>query len=131
MATISCPSSSLADRRNTYESKFFKEIGYCSDSRGGWHHGSPLDHAALGEGRALQLLTHAIWWTGEDPPRAGGGDSTTDADREEGGGCAAAGAGAPLGVALTFALSGLVTFTIWSLNSDPLRIGSTLVCIYT
>jgi hypothetical protein len=55
----------LAGRRNTYESKFFNEIGYCSDSRGGWHHGSPLDHPALGEDRALQLLTHAIWWTGE------------------------------------------------------------------
>jgi hypothetical protein len=48
------------------------------------------------------------WWTGEDPPRAGGGDSTTDADREDGGGCAAAGAGAPLSVALAFGLSGLV-----------------------
>ncbi len=55
----------LAGRRNTYESQFFNEIGYCSDSRGGWHRGSPLGHAALGEGRALQLLTHAIWWTGE------------------------------------------------------------------
>jgi hypothetical protein len=50
------------------------------------------------------------WWTGEDPPRAGGGDSTTDADREDGGGCAAAGGTAPLGVALVFGLSGLITF---------------------
>jgi hypothetical protein len=52
----------LAGRRNTYESRYFNEIGYCSDSRGGWHHGPPWEHAAVAEGRALQLLTHAIWW---------------------------------------------------------------------
>ena len=55
----------LAGRGNTYESRFFNQIGYCSDSRGGWHHGHPRDHAALAEGRALQLLTHAIWWVSE------------------------------------------------------------------
>jgi len=54
----------LAGRRHTYEPRFFKEMGYCSDSRGGWHHGAPLDHPAIAEGRALQLLTHPIWWTG-------------------------------------------------------------------
>jgi len=55
----------LAGRGNTYESRFFNQIGYCSDSRGGWHHGHPLDHATLAAGRALQLLTHAIWWVSE------------------------------------------------------------------
>ncbi|MDP6475608.1 MAG: hypothetical protein QF449_01475 [Alphaproteobacteria bacterium] len=55
----------LAGRGNTYESRFFDEIGYCSDSRGAWRHGRPRDHAAIAEGRALQLLTHAIWWVGE------------------------------------------------------------------
>jgi hypothetical protein len=54
----------LAGRRHTYEPRFFKDIGYCSDSRGGWHHGAPLDHPAVAQGRALQLLTHPIWWTG-------------------------------------------------------------------
>lgn len=60
----------LAGRRTTYEPAFFQEMGYCSDSRGGWHHGHPFDHAAVREGRALQLLTHAVWWTaheGETP----------------------------------------------------------------
>jgi hypothetical protein len=60
----------FAGRGNTYESRFFNDIGYCSDSRGGWHHGPPWKHAALGEGTALQLLTHAIWWdtqAGESP----------------------------------------------------------------
>ncbi|MDA0231698.1 MAG: hypothetical protein O3B21_16155 [Proteobacteria bacterium] len=54
----------IAGRINTYESRFFNEIGYCSDSRGGWHHGHPLDHDSLNKGHALQLLTHAIWWIG-------------------------------------------------------------------
>jgi hypothetical protein len=54
----------LAGRSNAYESRFFNKIGYCSDSRGGWHHGHPLGHESLNAGRALQLLTHAIWWIG-------------------------------------------------------------------
>ncbi len=53
---------SIAGRRHAYEPRFFREMGYCSDSRGSWHHGHPLDHAAVAEGRALQLLTHPVWW---------------------------------------------------------------------
>lgn len=61
----------LAGRRHTYEPRFFAEMGYCSDSRGGWHRGAPLEHTAVAEGRALQLLTHPIWWTGApDEPQA-------------------------------------------------------------
>ena len=52
----------VACRHHTYEPRFFKEIGYCSDSKGGWHHGHPLDHDAVRQGHALQLLTHPIWW---------------------------------------------------------------------
>jgi hypothetical protein len=52
----------LAGRLHAYQPKFFTEIGYCSDSRGAWQQGAPLDHAAVREGRALQLLTHPIWW---------------------------------------------------------------------
>lgn len=52
----------LAGRRHAYEPRFFAEMGYCSDSRGAWHHGHPLDHPAVAAGRALQLLTHPIWW---------------------------------------------------------------------
>lgn len=54
----------LADRPHAYQPRYFSDMGYCSDSRGGWHHGHPLDHPALREGRALQLLTHPIWWCG-------------------------------------------------------------------
>jgi len=52
----------LAGRRHAYEPRFFSDMGYCSDSRGAWHHGSPLEHEAVQAKRALQLLTHAIWW---------------------------------------------------------------------
>jgi hypothetical protein len=58
----------LAGRRHAYEPRFFRDMGYCSDSRGRWRHGRPLDHPAIAEGRALQLLTHPIWWQG--PPAA-------------------------------------------------------------
>ncbi len=54
----------LGGRPHTYQRRFFSEIGYCSDSRGDWHHGHPLDHAAIANKRALQLLTHPIWWSG-------------------------------------------------------------------
>ncbi len=47
---------------HTYEPRYFSEIAYVSDSRGGWHHGHPLDQHAVKNGRALQLLTHPIWW---------------------------------------------------------------------
>lgn len=66
----------IAGRRHTYEPRFFSEMGYCSDSRGGWHYGPPLDHRAVAEGRALQLLTHPIWWVGSVP-----GDPVATLDR--------------------------------------------------
>lgn len=60
---------SLAGRVHAYQTRFFRDMGYCSDSRGAWHHGNPLDHSAVKSGTALQLLTHPIWWTSEFPGR--------------------------------------------------------------
>ena len=54
----------IAGRIHAYQPKFFEQMGYCSDSRGAWHHGHPLDHECVREERALQLLTHPLWWTG-------------------------------------------------------------------
>jgi ribosomal protein S18 acetylase RimI-like enzyme len=54
----------IAGRPHTYMDRFTRGTGYCSDSRGEWRHGHPLEHAAVREGRALQLLTHAVWWVG-------------------------------------------------------------------
>lgn len=52
----------FAGRRHTYEPCFFGTIGYISDSNGGWHHGHPFESPAVQERRAIQLLTHPIWW---------------------------------------------------------------------
>jgi hypothetical protein len=57
----------IAGRRHCYEPAFFSDIGYISDSNGGWHHGHPLDHPAVKQGRAIQLLTHPIWWCNDRP----------------------------------------------------------------
>jgi hypothetical protein len=56
----------VGGRIHTYMPRFMSEMGYSSDSRGEWRHGHPWDHAAVTQGRALQLLTHAIWWVGPD-----------------------------------------------------------------
>ncbi len=64
----------LAGRRHTYQPRLFRDMGYCSDSRGAWHHGHPLEHEAVAAGRALQLLTHPVWWA------AAGTDVTTRID---------------------------------------------------
>ncbi len=53
-------------RINAYGSRHFRDIGYCSDSRGAWYHDRPLEHAAVAQQRALQLLTHPIWWCHDD-----------------------------------------------------------------
>ncbi|QUS39101.1 hypothetical protein RPMA_09825 [Tardiphaga alba] len=56
----------VAGRLHTYMDRFTKEIGYSSDSRGEWRYGHPWDHDAVRAGRALQLLTHAVWWADQD-----------------------------------------------------------------
>jgi hypothetical protein len=55
-------SERFGGRINAYGPRFFGPDKYCSDSRGGWHHGHPLEHVAIREGRALQLLIHPFWW---------------------------------------------------------------------
>lgn len=54
--------ASLAGLPHSYQPRYFSDIGYCSDSRGGWWHGAPLAHDAVVSGTALQLLTHPAWW---------------------------------------------------------------------
>lgn len=60
----------FAGRVHTYEPRFFNATAYVSDSNGGWHHGHPLDHAAVAAGEPLQLLTHPIWWMQDQPANA-------------------------------------------------------------
>jgi hypothetical protein len=54
----------VGDCDHTYMPRYFKEVGYCSDSRGQWYYQHPLDHPSIRERTALQLLTHPIWWCG-------------------------------------------------------------------
>lgn len=61
---------SMEGRVNAYAPRYTEQMGYSSDSRGGWHHGHPLDHSAVRASRGLQLLTHPIWWMeGCDSPQ--------------------------------------------------------------
>lgn len=73
----------IAGRYHAYEPRFFSEMGYVSDSRGGWHNGHPLEHDSVSEGGALQMLTHPVWWRTKNP---GGAEETLDLFLEERGG---------------------------------------------
>lgn len=48
---------------HTYASFFFKDIYYCSDSRGVWRYGHPLESEAFKSRKPLHILIHPIWWT--------------------------------------------------------------------
>ena len=50
-----------------YDKKFFKDIGYCSDSEGRWRHHHPLTHPCIQGKKSFQLLIHPIWWSSEMP----------------------------------------------------------------
>ncbi len=53
---------------HTYLPLYTREVHYCSDSRGQWHFGFPLESQAFRETRPLHLLLHPIWWTDTDQP---------------------------------------------------------------
>ena len=50
---------------HTYMKCFTEQVFYCSDSRGSFRYGHPLESKAFAEGRPLQLLTHPVWWSAE------------------------------------------------------------------
>lgn len=52
----------FAGRLHAYEPRFFNDIAYVSDSQGQFRYGHPLEHEAFASKRAMQLLTHPIWW---------------------------------------------------------------------
>ena len=54
--------SLIAGRAHAYEPRFFDLLAYFADSQGSWRYGHPLDDAKVRSGRALQLVTHPIWW---------------------------------------------------------------------
>lgn len=52
----------IAGRIHTYQKLFFSQISYISDSGGAFKYGHPFDNDAFKEKKAIQLLTHPIWW---------------------------------------------------------------------
>lgn len=56
--------STIGGIPNTYSPYFFSEADYCSDSKGEWGHGHPLNRDSVKSGRPIQLLTHPVWWWG-------------------------------------------------------------------
>jgi hypothetical protein len=56
----------FAGLRHAYEPDFFNVIGYVSDSNGAFNFGHPLDLPQVANRRAIQLLTHPIWWVGSE-----------------------------------------------------------------
>jgi len=52
----------FAGRLHGYDPRFFSDIGYCSDSEGRWRFGHPFENEAVKSQRAIQLVTHPIWW---------------------------------------------------------------------
>jgi len=52
----------IGGRIHTYHPSYFNDIVYCSDSRGEWRYGHPLDVIESSNLLAIQLLVHPIWW---------------------------------------------------------------------
>ncbi|MBX2889853.1 MAG: hypothetical protein KF734_02885 [Saprospiraceae bacterium] len=47
---------------HTYQSKYFKDIKYFSDSTGQWRFGAPTDSVEFLQGKSLHVLIHPVWW---------------------------------------------------------------------
>jgi hypothetical protein len=47
---------------HAYQKEFFKDMDYCSDSRGNFFHGTPHQRDSFLNNKPMQLLTHPIWW---------------------------------------------------------------------
>ncbi len=47
---------------HTYQSKYFKEIKYISDSTGVFRFGHPFDSEEFAQGKSIHLLIHPVWW---------------------------------------------------------------------
>ncbi len=52
----------IAGIEHTYQSRYFRDVKYLSDSTGVWRYGHPFDTPEFAEGRSIHLLIHPIWW---------------------------------------------------------------------
>ena len=53
----------IGDVEHTYQTKYFKDISYFSDSTGMWRFGHPFNSAEFATQKTLHILIHPIWWT--------------------------------------------------------------------
>ena len=53
---------SIAGIEHTYQSKYFKDVKYFSDSTGIWRYGCPTDSEEFQQHVSLHVLTHPVWW---------------------------------------------------------------------
>ncbi|MBK6905422.1 MAG: hypothetical protein IPH04_22145 [Saprospirales bacterium] len=54
--------SPVMNIEHTYQSKYFRDIKYFSDSTGVWRFGHPADSMEFALGKSLHILIHPIWW---------------------------------------------------------------------
>jgi len=47
---------------HTYQSKYFRDVKYISDSTGVWRFGHPFDTPEFMQQKSLHILIHPIWW---------------------------------------------------------------------
>lgn len=47
---------------HTYQSKYFRDVKYFSDSTGVWRFGHPVNSAEFAQQKTLHVLIHPIWW---------------------------------------------------------------------
>lgn len=47
---------------HTYQSKYFKDIKYFSDSTGQWRFGNPTESLEFLQKKSLHVLIHPVWW---------------------------------------------------------------------
>ncbi|MBK7410526.1 MAG: hypothetical protein IPJ40_22175 [Saprospirales bacterium] len=52
----------IAGIEHTYQSKYFRNIKYFSDSTGIWRFGHPTDSEEFQNRQSLHVLIHPIWW---------------------------------------------------------------------
>jgi hypothetical protein len=53
--------------QHTYQSQYFRNLKYFSDSTGIWRYGDPLNAEAFKMRQSIHLLIHPIWWFIDEP----------------------------------------------------------------
>jgi hypothetical protein len=52
----------IAGIEHTYQSPYFRQVKYISDSTGVWRYGHPFETPEFAENKSIHLLIHPIWW---------------------------------------------------------------------